>query len=223
MNGGAPRDLLPGLEGHVSAVDWQDARTVVYVANIGTETELGAIAIDATNRRTIVPPGQLIVAGLDVGSAGTTALVAQTPQHPSELYTLGSGDMPTRRTTSNAWLAALRLATQEVIRHIARDGLELEGILIYPLDYEPGQRYPLILVVHGGPESHDRNGWLTGYSAPGQVAAARGFAVFYPNYRGSTGRGVAFSKTSQADAAGPEFDDLVDAVDHLAARGGSPS
>ena len=219
VNGGAPRDLLPGLEGHVSAVDWQDARTVVYVANIGTETELGAIAIDATNRRTIVPPGQLIVAGLDVGSAGTTALVAQTPQHPSELYTLGSGDMPTRRTTSNAWLAALRLATQEVIRHIARDGLELEGILIYPLDYEPGQRYPLILVVHGGPESHDRNGWLTGYSAPGQVAAARGFAVFYPNYRGSTGRGVAFSKTSQADAAGPEFDDLVDAVDHLVESG----
>ena len=72
-----------------------------------------------------------------------------------------------------------------------------------------------MLSVHGGPEAHDRNGWLTGYSAPGQVAAARGIAVFYPNYRGSTGRGVEFSKISQADAAGPEFDDLIDAVDHL--------
>jgi dipeptidyl aminopeptidase/acylaminoacyl peptidase len=51
------------------------------------------------------------------------------------------------------------------------------------------------------------------------VAAARGFATFYPNYRGSTGRGVAFSKLSQGDAGGKEFDDLVDAVDHLVAIG----
>jgi len=88
-------------------------------------------------------------------------------------------------------------------------------VLVYPLDYQAGRRYPLILTVHGGPEANDRNGWVTGYSNPGQVAAARGFAVFYPNYRGSTGRGVAFSKLSQGDPAGKEFDDLVDAIDHL--------
>jgi dipeptidyl aminopeptidase/acylaminoacyl peptidase len=63
------------------------------------------------------------------------------------------------------------------------------------------------------------NGWVTTYSRPGQVAAARGFAVFYPNYRGSTGRGVDFSKLGQADAAGREFDDLVDGVDALIDRG----
>lgn len=59
------------------------------------------------------------------------------------------------------------------------------------------------------------NGWLTRYSYAGQLGAARGFAVFYPNYRGSTGRGVAFSKLGQADYAGGEFNDLVDAVNHL--------
>jgi dipeptidyl aminopeptidase/acylaminoacyl peptidase len=75
------------------------------------------------------------------------------------------------------------------------------------------------LFVHGGPEAHDRNGWVTSYSRPGQIAAAAGFAVFYPNYRGSTGRGVPFSKLGQGDAAGKEFDDLVDAVDHLVALG----
>jgi dipeptidyl aminopeptidase/acylaminoacyl peptidase len=74
-------------------------------------------------------------------------------------------------------------------------------------------------VVHGGPESHFSNGWLTSYSRPGQTAAARGFAVFYPNYRGSTGRGVAFSKLDHGDPAGKEFDDLVDGVDHLIALG----
>jgi dipeptidyl aminopeptidase/acylaminoacyl peptidase len=75
------------------------------------------------------------------------------------------------------------------------------------------------LLVHGGPEAHEQNGWQTSYSKPGQVAAARGFAVFHPNYRGSTGRGVEFAKLSQGDPAGKEFDDLVDAVDHLIAIG----
>jgi dipeptidyl aminopeptidase/acylaminoacyl peptidase len=128
----------------------------------------------------------------------------KTARHPDELYTLSPGTAPTARTVSNEWLDNLRFARQEVISYKARDGLELEGILIYPLDYAAGTRYPLVLVVHGGPESHYRDGWLTGYSSPGQVAAARGLAVFHPNYRGSTGRGVAFSQTSQAAAATSE-------------------
>ena len=213
--GGRPRDLLPGLAGHVATFEWQDAQTLVYVADIGTETELGVISIDGTGRRTLLPTGQLVVTSVDVSSGGTITFIAQAPTHPNELYTLTEDGSAARRTVSNEWLADLRLATQEVVQYEARDDLGLEGILIYPLDYRQGQRYPLILVVHGGPESHDHNGWLTGYSMPGQVAAARGFAVFYPNYRGSTGRGVAFSKMSQADATGPEFDDLVDAIDHL--------
>ena len=99
------------------------------------------------------------------------------------------------------------------------DGLELEGILVYPLTYQKGTRYPLVVCVHGGPEAHRSNGWLTRYSSPAQVLAARGYAVFFPNYRGSTGRGVEFSKLGQSDTAGKEFDDLVDAVDHLIGTG----
>ena len=216
--GGKPRDLLPGLAGHVSAFDWRDADTLVYVAEVGTGTEVGSIAVDGSGRRTLLPAGRLVVRGIDAAGAATT-LVAQTPRHPNELYTLGADAAPARRTDSNPWLADLRFAEQTVVRYEARDGLDIEGVLIHPLDYERGRRYPLILVVHGGPEAHYSNGWLTGYSAPGQVAAARGFAVLHPNYRGSTGRGVAFSKTSQAAAAGPEFDDLIDGVDHLIARG----
>ena len=110
-------------------------------------------------------------------------------------------------------------ADQVPVRWTARDGLELEGVLIYPLGYVQGRRYPTIMYVHGGPESHESNGWLTSYSRPGQVAAARGFAVFYPNYRGSTGRGVEFSKMGQADAAGKEFEDLIDGIDYLIDQG----
>ena len=150
--------------------------------------------------------------------SGLLAITADSPRHPAEVFALpADASAPKRLTTSNAWLESQRLAPHEVITHKARDGQELQGILVRPLDSK--DRAPLILYVHGGPESHVTNGWLTGYATPGQVAAARGFAVFYPNYRGSTGRGVAFSKLSQGDPAGKEFDDLVDAVDHLVTIG----
>jgi dipeptidyl aminopeptidase/acylaminoacyl peptidase len=148
------------------------------------------------------------------------AFAADSPRHPAEVFVLAAtASAPKRLTNSNPWLETIRFAPQEVVTFKARDGQELQGILIKPLVAPAGGRAPLILTVHGGPEAHDSNGWLTGYASPGQVAAARGFAVFYPNYRGSTGRGVAFSKLSQGDPAGKEFDDLVDAVDHLVATG----
>jgi dipeptidyl aminopeptidase/acylaminoacyl peptidase len=105
------------------------------------------------------------------------------------------------------------------VRYEARDGLMIEGLLILPVDHRQGERYPLIVQVHGGPEAHYSNGWLTHYNLPGQVAAGRGYAVFYPNYRASTGRGVAFTKLDHEDPAGKEFDDIVDGVDHLIERG----
>jgi len=77
----------------------------------------------------------------------------------------------------------------------------------------------MITVVHGGPESHYNNGWMTHYSTIGQMGAALDYMVFYPNYRGSTGRGEEFAKSSQADLAGKEFDDIVDGVDFLIDKG----
>ena len=214
--GGPIRDLLPKLEGHVTRFDWVDASTLAYVADIGTGTAVGTVPAAGGSAQQVLAAGALIVSAIDVDDSGSAAIIANTATHPDEVFTLQlRGAKPERRTSSNEWLAKLRFADQQSIRFKARDGLELEGILIYPLGYERGRRYPLVLVAHGGPESHYRNGWLTGYATPGQVFAARGFAVFYPNYRGSTGRGVAFSKISQASATGAEFDDLVDGVDHL--------
>ena len=122
-------------------------------------------------------------------------------------------------TDSNPVLKEIEFAKQEVVRYKAKDGLEIEGVLIRPLHEESGKKYPLITIVHGGPEAHFNNGWLTGYSNPGQTGAAEGYAVFYPNYRGSNGRGVKFSLTSQGDPEGKEFDDVVDGVDYLIATG----
>ena len=217
---GTLRDLMPDYEAHVHSFAWKDAETLLWVASEGTASTVGTVTLDGRRRVPVDGTGP-VLASLSLSDDGqTAALVGHAPEHPGEVFLLGTRDSAARRLThSNPWLADMRLAEQAVVRHKARDGLELEGVLVYPVNYEKGRRYPLILCVHGGPESHVSDGWVTSYSQPGQTGAARGFAVFYPNYRGSTGRGVAFSKMGQADAAGREFDDLVDAVDHLVGLG----
>jgi len=150
---------------------------------------------------------------------GRAALVGSSPTHSGEVYTLDlAGSKLARRTDSNPSLETALMSRQEVIRYPARDGLPVEGIFIHPVEGSPSPA-PLIVAVHGGPESHISNGWLTGYSYAGQLAAAKGYAIFYPNYRGSTGRGLAYLKASQGDPAGKEFDDVVDGVDYLIETG----
>jgi dipeptidyl aminopeptidase/acylaminoacyl peptidase len=218
--GGAPRELNPGIAADAEDVVWEDAESLLWIASRGVERALERQRLDG-------PPATVLAGGGPIWSdlelapgSGALALVADSPAHPEELFLGGlDGAAPRRVSDSNPWLADRRLAPQEAVSFRARDGLELEGLLIRPLAPAAGERVPLVLVVHGGPEAHFANGWLTTYSRPGQLLAARGFAVFYPNYRGSTGRGLEFAKTSQADPAGKEFDDLVDAVDHLIAAG----
>lgn len=217
--GGALRDLMPSYNAHVRAFSWKDANTIVYMADEGVTSALGEIRRDGTAARTMMPTGGPVVVAIDRAPNGTVAMLANTPTHPSEVYVLDATGTPKRLTDSNPWLATMRMAKQEVVSFKARDGVVMEGILVRPLDEKAGQRYPLILNVHGGPEARDANGWVTSYSNAGQMGAAQGFAVFYPNYRGSTGKGVAFSKLGQGDPAGKEFDDLVDAVNHLVSIG----
>ncbi len=213
------RDLVPDYLGQVESVTWRDASTVVYLTHEGVFSRVAEVKTDGTARKTLIEPSGPVLSKLSLAENGAMSIVGESPAHPFEVYGVGAGGSVKRLTQHNQWLSKLKFAKQEVVKHKARDGVELEGILIRPLDEQPGKKYPLILAVHGGPESHVPNGWVTQYANPGQVAAAKNFAVFYPNYRGSTARGVAFSKLGQADAAGKEFDDLIDAVDHLVGTG----
>jgi len=111
------------------------------------------------------------------------------------------------------------MGKQEVYTYKARDGQEIEGILIYPVGYEEGKRYPLIMQIHGGPESHYPNRFVSRYANPGQTLAGEGYMVFFPNYRASTGYGLEFAAVGYGDAAGVEFDDIADGIDALIADG----
>lgn len=222
-------DLLPDFKGHIESIAWTDPATLLYQASRGVWTEVGSVRVEpgangklaAGARTLLVKTGGPILGGLSVSGDGREwACTGHSPRHPPEVFLSGPGEKePRRLTDSNPWLRTMTFAPQEVVKFTARDGLELEGVLVRPLHANKGQRVPLVMTVHGGPEAHIANGWVTLYHSLGQVGAAHGLAVFYPNYRGSTGYGVAFSEMGQGAAAKKEFDDLVDGVDHLVKSG----
>lgn len=219
--GGTPANILPDHPGKFESIDWTGANEIHFVASHGVDRVFGRIRPDGTGMETLSRIEGLALGTFDRAPGGQVAFVASTASHPGEVYALEPGQRQPRRVTdSNPWLADLPMGEQRVVRYTPRDAaFELEGLLILPVGYTEGAPVPLITMVHGGPEAHYSNGWLTAYNLPGQMAAARGYAVFYPNYRGSTGRGLEFVMSSQADAAGREFDDIVDGVDHLIALG----
>ncbi len=221
LRGQGVTTLLGDYLGHATAVEWLDSERIAFVADQGLHSALGSIAIADGPPKMRIPASEgLVFSGLSRADDGTIAMIGESARHPPEVFLLEPrAARPRRLTDSNPWMRDMRFAKQEAVRFKARDGLELEGVLVRPLDERPGRRYPLILSVHGGPESHESNGWVTSYTRPGQLATARGFAVFYPNYRASTGRGVEFSKLDHGEPAGAEFDDLVDATDYLVAAG----
>src|SRR5690606_28511185 len=132
---------------------------------------------------------------------------ASHANHPAELFQ-PSGDIGTgkvvRLTDSNALLAEREFGEQRVVRIRTRDGVSVEGLLVLPIGYQEGARYPLVIVAHGGPESHFSDGWLTTYSQWGHLLASRGMASWYPNYRSSTGYGVVFCMHDHGDPMGKE-------------------
>ncbi len=221
-NGGKPQIIDEGFLGKYEHIIWTEINTIHFLASEGIGSTLGTIRPDGTRKQTIYSTKTQGITSFSKAANNAFSFVANAPTHPAEVFTIANkrNAIPEKRTNHNPWLANLKLGKQEVVTYKARDGqFDIEGILIYPLDYQQGTAVPLITVVHGGPESHYSNGWLTGYSNPGQASAARGYAVFYPNYRGSTGRGIEFTYSSQGDAAGKEFDDVVDGVDYLIAQG----
>lgn len=207
--------IFEDFEGKFEQLSWKDNNSLYYLASKGVWSEMGTLRADGSKMDVMIPTGGTMMNAF-VEANGTFLFDAENPMHPDEVYIKKRRDREIKRVTnSNPWLDDLELGRQEVVTFTTQDGMDIEGLLIYPVGYEEGERYPLINVIHGGPEAHYDNGWLTAYSMAGQVASGDGFAVFYPNYRGSTGRGLEFAMSSQGDLAGAEFDDIVEGVDHL--------
>lgn len=219
-DGAEVQNIKPDFKGKFEQIRWHEDDEIHFLASKGTERGYGVIEAESGEIDYTYEPGDddLIYQEFSRNEDGDAAFVVTKPSHPREVYYKDGRGTPERITNSNEGMSDLAMGEQSVVSYEAEDGRELEGILIKPVGYDDGE-VPLVVVAHGGPESHYSNGWLTRYIYPGQVAAAQGYAVFYPNYRGSTGYGIDFLKSSQGDAAGKEFDDIVDGVDYLIDEG----
>ena len=223
-SGGEAKNLTePNFRGHVNWVGWKDNRTLIYRADEGVWSTLSTVAVKGGKRRVVLDSKKL--GGVFYNPSFSdrcreAALVVTSPAIPGDVFYWRFGAKDAERLTNlDPWIADRELGKQEVISYKARDGLEIEGVIVYPVGYEKGKRYPLIVCVHGGPESHYPMRWLTGYFNPAQVLAGKGYVAFYPNYRASTGYGVDFAVQGYGDAAGKEFDDIADGIDFLVAQG----
>jgi dipeptidyl aminopeptidase/acylaminoacyl peptidase len=217
LNSGSLSNLTPeNFRGHVSWVNWKDEKNLLYLASEGVYPTLNTIAVSGGKRK-------VLLKGEDCGIIFSSPkfdpdfqdfiFTGSTPSDYVNLYRWDGKNDPQKISNLNPILQEKKLGRQEVIRYKARDGQEIEGILMHPLGYEAGKKYPLIVYVHGGPESHHSNGWLSRYSTPGQVMAGKGYLVLYLNYRASTGYGVDFGMEGFMDPAGTEFDDIADGIE----------
>jgi dipeptidyl aminopeptidase/acylaminoacyl peptidase len=221
---GASVNMTPeSFEGHIRSMVWRDKKTVLYMADEGLYPTLSTLEVTkAGAERKMIYDSKAngIITGLPAARPGlkTMVLVGHDPVTPRELYAWQGQREAKRLTFHNEWLDEVELGEQRAIEWTAEDGLVIEGVLMMPVDYTVG-RFPLIVQVHGGPESNHTNGWLSRYANPGQAFCARGYGVLFSNYRGSTGRGIEFAASAYGDPAGLEFEDIVDGVDYLVHRG----
>jgi dipeptidyl aminopeptidase/acylaminoacyl peptidase len=217
LDGSAPRLLTDGLEASATAIAWMDDRTLVMLADEGTRTTLRRIDAATGRGRTILDgaDGPVLRSFSVRDSLARFCAVGETPAHPAEVFvgTLDGARLD-RLTDHNPVLASLRLAPMETIEWRSADGLRVEGVLTRPAP-DVGAPAPLVVHPHGGPEAASQHGW----SPLVQLLAARGYAVLQPNYRGSAGRGVAFSRGDHDDLGGQEFQDILSGVDALIERG----
>ncbi|MGD8413315.1 MAG: S9 family peptidase [Candidatus Latescibacterota bacterium] len=217
--GGNAVNLTPtDFAGHAYWAGWKDNETVVYMSGEGVWNTLSAVKRKGGDRNVLLHSEKT---GVVFNSPSCTADLKQvaftgsSPTDPQNVYYWKGKGKLLKMTDLNPWLRNRKLGNREVVSYKARDGLAIEGLLNYPVDYQPGKRYPLVVMVHGGPESHHTNNWRTYYSRPVQVLNGRGYFVFLPNYRSSTGYGVDLPQSTLGDAAGKEFDDIADGIQYF--------
>jgi dipeptidyl aminopeptidase/acylaminoacyl peptidase len=126
---------------------------------------------------------------------------------------------PAKLTDMNAQLARFALGTREIVSWKSQDGAAIEGVLHKPADFDPSRKYPLLIVIHGGPTGVSRAVPLTSTIYPIDVWVPRGVLVLEPNYRGSAGYGEKFRALNVRNLGVGDAWDVLSGVDSLLAKG----
>ncbi len=178
----------------------------------------GIMRLD-TQRNLVPLPEPILrtVNGYSVSTGSDRIAVAQiaTPGRPDELFSIIDGKYTQITHTNDALFSQLKLSQGAYVHFKSKDGTQVSGYLYKPLDFVPGKRYPALLIPHGGPVW----AYYAEFSHLAQLYAANGYAVLFPNPRGSTGYGLDFCKAIYADWGNKDFQDDMAMVDYAIEQG----
>ena len=221
--GGAFRKLGADFDQSSSVGFWSDdSRTIYFNAGVTVTTQLHALYVATGQVRQLTEErAALSVSRND--DTGTILIGYSDPKTPPTVFTAPSVDEVPNRSTwtqlveANPQLADVAFGEEVEINWRSSDGKMVGGVLVYPVGYEEGRRYPLIVAIHGGPASADVLRFNGGYNA--QVYAGAGYAVLKPNYRGSRNYGNEHRTGIVGDYFTLGYEDIMTGVDHLIDEG----
>lgn len=222
--GGDWRMCPKDWDGDVENPAWSaDSGSLYFTAGNGVAHELFGVDAESGAIRQITKRNGVVAAQYDPDTNGFV-LSFQDPSHPADYFLASPAEAGQpgrwrRMSDANPQTADFALGEYETVRWKSADGTAVEGILVKPLGYEAGQRYPLIVQLHGGPAGAYVRSFAASYGTYVHVFAAGGYAVFQPNYRGSTNYGEKFRMEISGDYFRPGFDDIMTGVDEVIRRG----
>jgi dipeptidyl aminopeptidase/acylaminoacyl peptidase len=215
IDGGEPTILSRALDRPVNKPQWyQDGKSILalieddrqrYVMSFDVASKKYARLSEGDRSITFVKPLQ---------GNRSVVLMSETAKLP-EIYVFEKGAFKKLTTHNDAFIEKHSFASAEGFTFKNRDGLQVGGILYWPHGKPKNEKLPLILWIHGGPVAQDEYE----FDLTIQMLASRGYAVAAINYRGSNGRGYAFSKAIFGDWGGKEVVDLIDGVNYLIKTG----
>jgi len=216
-DGGEARNVTPDMRASASWLTWAtDGKKILFGEDVDGESGF-ASADPATQEIQMLwhGPEQLTSGGgtaFSLASDGkTSAVIRSSFQHPPEVWAGTVGDWK-QVTSANA---ALKPAWGEVKSiHWSNEGYKLQGWLLYPRNFDPAKKYPMVVQVHGGPGAMQPSSW-PGASNFGVPLSSVGYFVFFPNPRGSFGEGEAFTRANVKDFGYGDFRDILTGVDQV--------
>jgi dipeptidyl aminopeptidase/acylaminoacyl peptidase len=221
--GGQWRKLGTGFDGDLGIGFWsRDGRTIYFNEGMRATNQVMAVDVATGAVRQVTRERASISVTQDEDSK-RILINYSDPRTPPTVFTVATVDQIGTRsawrqlTDANPQVRGFLLGEEEEITWRSADGKTAAGVLVKPVGYQPGRRYPLIVAIHGGPAAADVLGFNGGYGA--QVYAGAGYAVLRPNYRGSTNYGEAHKTDIVGNYFQKGFEDIMTGVDHLIAQG----
>ncbi len=221
--GGPARVLTLSLDRMVSAPRFsQDGQSIYFIVDDDGTQNLAQVHFGDGQQGARPVSGSVFVSSYSVGGGaagnvgpGTIAVQMATIDRPDEIYLVAQGKLTQLTHVNDALFSQLQLSHGEYVHFKSKDGTQISGYLYKPLNYTAGQKYPTLLIPHGGPQW----AYYAEFSHLAQLYDANGYAVLFPNPRGSTGYGQDFCKAIFADWGNKDFQDDMAMVDYAIEQG----